>query len=105
MGVNDRERDKRDERNRKSAENKARRFTNDRGSEPADWDMVDMAVLRSAIAAVSAMGGAIRLGYTRDGGAYAIGIYGDGEPFTVYVSPKEDINAELEGIRSTYAKG
>lgn len=104
MGPNDRAQDKRDDSRRKAQENKVRRFTDNRGGTSADWETVDAMVLTRAIAAVSAMGGAIRLGYTRDGGAYALGIYGDGEPFTVYVSPKEDINAELEGIRATYSK-
>jgi len=36
--------------------------------------------------------GAIRVGLSRDGGAFAIGIYGDGDPYTEYVGAGEDIN-------------
>jgi len=39
--------------------------------------------------------GALRVGLSRDGGAYAIGIYGDGDPYTEYVGAGEDINEYL----------
>ena len=61
----------------------------------ASWAQVDGETLKYVCCAISQRGGAIRLGYTRDGGAYAIGIYGDGEPYTDYVRPGEDINAAL----------
>lgn len=61
----------------------------------ADWTTADPSLLCGAVTAISTLGGAIRLGYTRDGGAYAIGIYGDGEYRTEYVRPDEDINDYL----------
>jgi hypothetical protein len=48
------------------------------------------------------MGGALRLGYTRDGGAYAVGVYGDGTPFTEYIPPSDDIEVYLKGIIEDY---
>jgi hypothetical protein len=46
-----------------------------------------------ALDAVLSVGGALRIGRTRDGGAWAIGVYGDGsEPYTEYVQESEDIN-------------
>ena len=47
-------------------------------SKKADWIRADAAQLQETIAAVAKTGGALRLGYSRDGGAYAIGVYGDG---------------------------
>lgn len=74
------------------------------GGEVADWAACDAVKLVSAIKAVTQHGYAIRLGYTRDGGALAIGILGDGEPFTEYVRPTEDIDLYLDGLASDYGK-
>lgn len=70
----------------------------ERASEPADWSSVNPALLHGAIAAITGQGGAIRFGYTRDGGAYSIGILGDGEPRTDYVRPNEDIEDYLRQL-------
>lgn len=72
------------------------------GSGEADWMEVDPECVMRAIDAASAQGGALRFGYTRDGGAYAIGIYGDGDPYTVYCKPAEDIRALLGSITSGF---
>jgi len=61
----------------------------------ANWMLASPEALQYTIVAVASHGGALRLGYSRDGGAYSIGIYGDGEPYTEYVRPQEDINAYL----------
>lgn len=65
---------------------------------PADWASADPALIQEAIQRVTHREGAIRFGYTSDGGAYSIGLYGDGEPYTDYVRPTEDINEYLRGI-------
>lgn len=64
----------------------------------ADWAGVDAALLRDTIVSASLRGGALRLGYTSDGGAYSIGIYGDGDPYTEYVRPAEDIEQFLRDV-------
>lgn len=64
----------------------------------ADWGSADANKVLGAIAAVCKTGCAIRFGYTRDGGALAIGIIGDGEPYTEYIRPTEDIDIHLEGL-------
>jgi len=69
---------------------------------PADWDTADAELLRHAIAIVGRRGGALRLGYTRDGGSYAIGILGDGDPYTEYVRPSDDLSTYLEGLISDW---
>ncbi len=64
----------------------------------ADWGAVDADVIRRAISAASFVGGALRFGYSRDGGAYAVGIYGDGEPYTEFIKPSEEPEAFLEDV-------
>ncbi len=83
----------------KKPEVKRRRRQNDA---VADWGNADPGLLASVIAAVTMDDGAIRLGYSRDGGAYSVGIYGDGKPFTEYLGATEDIDEWLEGLRLDY---
>lgn len=64
----------------------------------ADWMAADAALVRRAIAAVAFKGGALRFGYTRDGGAYAIGIYLSNDRYTEYVRPHEDIDQYLQSL-------
>jgi len=73
-----------------------------KGSGTADWGNAKPDTLQRAIAVAAGTGGAIRFGYSRDGGAYAVGIYGDGEPYTEFVRPDEDIDVFLEDVISLY---
>lgn len=68
--------------------------------ESVDWVQVDANVAVGAIAAVSAAGGALRFGYSRDGGAYALGVYGDGDPYTEF----EHNPAEMEKLLKDLAE-
>lgn len=81
-----------------------RRRSSHRSSNVADWATCDSGLLQTAIASIAGMGGAVRLGYTRDGGAYSIGIYGDGDPFTEYLSPNDDLDEFLRGLIRDYGK-
>jgi hypothetical protein len=52
---------------------------------------------------VALAGGALRLGYTADGGAYAIGVYGDGpEAYTEYIRPSENLDKVLSELEQTF---
>lgn len=68
----------------------------------ADWGMLDAELLRESISAVTLRGGALRFGYTRDGGAYALGIYGLGEPYTEYIRPSEDVEGFLQEVMAAF---
>ena len=104
MGINDRAREKKDDSKAAAAARKRGTMSRAAAGLPADWQGVDAELLLQVVACVSMHGGAIRLGYTRDGGAFAIGIYGDGEPFTEYVSPNDDMNEYLRGLRDDYTR-
>lgn len=68
----------------------------------ADWEACDPNTLVKLIATASKKGGALRFGYTRDGGAYAIGVYAGGDYFTDYVRPSEDIDSYLTDLLSSF---
>ena len=70
---------------------------------PVSWTKVDPIAIAETIEVVAIAGGALRFGYTRDGGALSIGVYGDGSPYTLYVSPHEDARDLLRSIRDGFA--
>lgn len=83
-------------------DNKRRWYPKQAGGGTADWTGVDANVIRDAIAAVSYRGGALRFGYTRDGGAYALGVYGDGKPYTIFIPPREDVEDYLRDLVTVF---
>lgn len=57
----------------------------------ADWGSVTPEVISSLVGMVTSRGGAVRFGYTRDGGAYALGLYYGNDSKTYYCRPNEDV--------------
>jgi hypothetical protein len=68
------------------------------GGDPADYAGVNREVLFDLILTATSKGGAIRLGYTRDGGAYAIGLYYGDDYSTQYIRPGEDFVDRVLGF-------
>lgn len=75
-----------------------------RNTTPADWGEVSPELMAGAVVSVTSQGGALRFGYTRDGGAYAVGVLGDGEPRTDYVRPNEDVEAYLRELIAIWSE-
>lgn len=76
------------------------------GPTPADWSLIDGSLLLQAVQVHAGRGGALRLGYTRDGTSYAIGIY-DGDDYeTVYTADNKALEELLEtlGNQTLYQK-
>lgn len=74
-----------------------------RGSvDSADWKEASPDKIAKAIVAICSHGYAVRFGYTKDGGAFAIGFLGDGEPFTEFIRPTEDIDLYLDSLAENY---
>lgn len=63
-----------------------------------DWMMANAELLQKTIATAGYKHVALRFGTTRDGGAYAIGVYAGIQYFTDYVRPGEDIDSYLDGL-------
>lgn len=74
---------------------KQRRKNRGSGTAVADWQSVDPNILQSLIAAVTQFG-TITFGYTRDGGAYYINYWVDGQSDKEYIRPTEDVDQALE---------
>lgn len=78
------------------------RGINRKSTSTADWAGADASLLSRAICAAAITGGALRFGYSRDGGAYAVGIYGDGDPYTEFFKPDEDLDQILTDIENLF---
>lgn len=70
----------------------------------ADWGTVNQNAICQLIREACSRGGAVRFGYTRDGGAYALGLYYGGDHVTKYLPPGEDVIAFLEEWIEFYGK-
>jgi len=67
-------------------------------------DQIDWAQFALAVKAAASIDGALRIGLSRSGTAFAIGVYGDGEPYTDFVEQGEDINEYFSDLQS-YLEG
>lgn len=102
MGINDRVQNKKEEKKNAANEKRKRRSHAISGGSPADYSGVNGEYMAKAVAAVARGGGAIRFGYTRDGGAYAVGFYEGDDHWTEYISPSDDIDEFLKGVIEDY---
>lgn len=74
------------------------------GGKPITYKDVDMMYLIELMMAVESVGGAIRLGTTRDGGAFAIGVYGDGpDVYNVYANSVEKLHEHFENLTAIFS--
>lgn len=69
----------------------------------ADWRIVNNAQILNVIQAAGVIGGALRFGFTRDGGAYALGVYGDGpDVYTLYGGTVAEIEEHLTHLGDVF---
>lgn len=83
---------------KKSPTKAPRKSRRERAKVTADWATVDAETIGRFVQEMMGENRAVRLGYTRDSGAYAIGVYGNDAPYTEYIRPQGDVVAELEEI-------
>lgn len=86
-------------RRERSKEQRGRRAANASGVPLRDGDWIAIAAL---VVAFAESGGAIRLGFTRDGGALAVGCYLGDDYATEYVRPSEDFRTALLEIAEAW---
>lgn len=83
---------------------KKRRYQPGAGRE-VSWRDADAGTLRDLICAVTGTGCAVRFGYSRDRGAYCIGVIGDGEPYTVWAGHAEELDIRIESLLQAFLAG
>lgn len=66
--------------------------------EVADWMNCNAELLQKVIATAGAKHCALRFGYSRDGGAYSVGVYAGTDYFTDYIRPGEEVDDYLRDL-------
>ena len=84
-----------DDKNQSAMQRRIARRKNRGNNDSADWSEVNGDVIRDLIAVVTGLKGTVTFGYTRDGGAYYINYYVEGESDKIYIRPTEDIDQTL----------
>lgn len=95
MGRSDEELNKRDNRREKAKASRSRRAEASGGYDITTLEWLPLVAL---VEVLTAHGGALRIGLTRDGGALALGVYLDNDYATEYVRPSENLTLALEEI-------
>jgi hypothetical protein len=75
---------------------KRRENLQQRDGNPFDYSSVPHELVWQCVTVMAALGGALRFGATRDGGALSVGFYLDGDTWTEYVRPQEDVQDYFE---------
>lgn len=85
---------------RGSVNNKERldAFGSSRGGGAADWGGCDCGLLQAAIVGITALGGAVTIGMSRDGGAHSMTLMLDGERKSLWFNGDADLDEELRGV-------
>jgi len=68
-----------------------------------DWGAADPTRIVALISTITVQNGLCSFGYTRDAGAYTVTIIMDGERYTDYCRPTEDVDSFLDNLREDYA--
>ena len=90
---------------RGSTDNRKRLAAFARGgdSSGADWGGCDPARLQGVIASITALGGAVTFGLSRDKGAHSLTLLLDSEKQTLWFNGGADLDEELDDVLGTIA--
>lgn len=73
-------------------------FTSGGGTGHADWGACDPARIQTVVVKITAMGGAITLGLSRDMGAHSLTLLLDGQRTTLWFNGNADLDEELDAV-------
>lgn len=76
-------------------------FANGSGNGSAEWDTADSTLVAATICAITAMGGAITFGLSRDQGAHSLTLMLDGHRKTMWYNGDAVLNDELQTVIDT----
>lgn len=71
------------------------------GNGGANWGTCDPARLQAVVVGITALGGAITLGLSRDLGAHSLTLLLDGNRTTLWFNGNADLDSELDGVKAT----
>lgn len=86
-----------------SLQQRAERRKNRGTGASADWASASAEQLLQLVAAATLDGTLISFGYTRDGSAYVVGFFKDGDRVNEYCRPTEDVDLFLRSLAEDYS--
>lgn len=95
MGMNDRDNERKLNKRERAKAGRSRRASSGGNT---SWEQFQWPCFIALAEELVKVGGAVRLGATRDGGAWALGIYVGDDYATEYVRPAEDFETALAEI-------
>jgi hypothetical protein len=85
-----------------SSKRKARKFEIDIRRDEFDASLLKAAYVWETLEFVLQEGGALRFGLTRDGGAFALGVYGGDKPTTMYARTEEELEVMFKTVYDAF---
>ncbi len=79
-------------------DNRLAAFAGRGGTGSADWAACDPARLQTVVVGITAMGGAVTFGLSRDLGAHSLTLLLDGQRQTLWFNGNADLDEELDGV-------
>lgn len=76
-------------------------FSSGSGKGRADWGTCDSARIQAIVVGITALGGAVTFGLSRDLGAHSLTLLLDGNRTTLWFNGNANLSDELEGVGST----
>ncbi len=76
-------------------------FSNASPKGAADWGDCDSARLQSVVVGITALGGAVTFGLSRDQGAHSLTLMLDQERVSLWINGNADLDAELDKALAT----
>ncbi len=67
----------------------------------ADWGGCDCGLLQAVVVKITALGGAVTFGTSRDGGAYSVTLLLDGDRETLWFNGDADLDDEMHAVVET----
>ena len=78
-------------------------FSSGKGEGGADWGTCDPTRLQAVVIGITALGGAVTFGLSRDMGAHSCTLLLDGNRTTLWFNGGADLDEELDGVAATLA--
>lgn len=76
-------------------------FAKGSGAGDAEWDTCDCKWIQAVVVGITAMGGAVTFGLSRDMGAYSVTLLLDGSRQTLWFNGGADLDEELATVVAT----
>lgn len=80
-------------------------FSDDADTGRADWNTCSPELMKAVVVSITAMGGAVIFGLSRDKGAHSVTLMHDQDRKSIWMAGNADLDAEMSAILSKLSPG